>query len=227
MDNIQFKKIRKGYILENSNTNEKVYLKFNNIKNITYGYACVYKKRKGWNVININDIFSEKSDVFSQIDILYKKVLNLYKRNKFLEVNLLYKGDKWFDDIWSFNDGFAVVYKKGKGYNFINEQGELLWKEDKWFDEVFRFHNGFARVYIKDKGGNFIDPNGILLWKKDKWFDEAWDFKIDCPYDNVITKCAPVIIGHTREYISTNGEILKHSSYNNDDNFMEFYPWNM
>lgn len=215
MGNIEFKKIRKGYILENSNTNEKVYLKFNNIKNITYGYAKVYKKRKGWNVININDIFSEKSDVFSQIDIFYKKVLNLYKRNKFIEVNLLYKGDKWFDDIWNFSEGFAIVKNKGKGkvYNFINEQGELLWKEDKWFDDVFRFKNGFARVYIKDKGWNFINANGELVYKGDKYFNEVEDFKTDYVYD-IIAKCARVRINHTVHYISTNGEILKPSLYN-------------
>jgi hypothetical protein len=224
MDNIEFKKIRKGYLLENSNTNEKVYLKFNNIKNITYGYAKVYKKRKGWNVININDILCEKNDVFSQIDEFYKKVLNLYKRNKFIEVNLLYKGDKWFDDIGNFCEGFVSVYKKGKGYNFINIQGELLWKEDIWFDDVRIFHNGFARVYIKGKGWNFIDPNGILLWKEDKWFYESWDFKTDCVYD-IIAKCARVIINHTVHYISTDGEILKHSSYNNYDNFTNSATW--
>jgi len=212
MDNIQFTKIRKGYILENSNTCEKVYLNFDNIKVISGKYAKVYKKRKGWNVININDIFSEKSDVFSQIDIFYKKVLNLYKRNKFIEVNLLYKGDKWFNDVWNFSNGFASVYIDGKGWNFINEQGELLWKEDIWFNATCSFSNGFARVYIKDKGWNFIDPNGILLWKKDKWFYEAWDFKTDCPYNEIITKCARVKIEHTREYISTDGEILKPSS---------------
>jgi hypothetical protein len=224
MDNIQFTKIRKGYLLENSNTDKKVYLKFDNIKNISYGYAKVYKKRKGWNVININDILCEKNDVFSQIDEFYKKVLNLYKRNKFIEVNLLYKGDKWFDDVWDFCEGFASVYKKGKGYNFINTNGELLWKEDKWFDEVRRFRNGFARVYIKGKGWNFIDPNGILLWKKDKWFYEAGNFKTDYVYD-IITKCAQVRIEHTIQYISTDGGILKPSSYNNYDNFTKFNPW--
>lgn len=211
MNNIQFTKIRKGYLLENSNTDKKVYIKFDNIKEITCGYAKVYKKRKGWNVININDILSEKNDVFSQIDEFHKKVLNLYKKskkNKFLEVNLLYKGDKWFDDIWCFNEGFASVYKKGRGYNFINEQGELLWKEDKWFDDVRRFKNGFARVFIKDKGWNFIDTNGILLWKKDEWFVEARNFKTDCVYD-IITKCAPVKLWQRTLYLSTNGEIIK------------------
>ena len=61
----------------------------------------------------------------------------------------MYKGDKWFKHTWNFYEGFARVYKKGKGWNFINTNGELLWKEDKWFDNVKSFYNGFASVKYK------------------------------------------------------------------------------
>lgn len=121
MDNIQFTKIRKGYVLENSNIDKKVYLKFDKIKDISCGYTRVSKKNKGRNIIN---------------------------------------------------------------------------------------------------------PQGELVWKEDKWFNEAWNFQTDCVYD-IIAKCARVRIDYTVHYISTNGNILKPSSYNNNNNFMGFNQWLM
>ena len=75
---------------------------------------------------------------------------------------LLYKGDKWFDEVWNFFEGFAGVYKEGKGWNFINEQGELVCKEDKWFDDIWSFFEGFAHVKIEDKWYK-LNINGELI----------------------------------------------------------------
>ena len=81
-----------------------------------------------------------------------------------------------YDYVSNFFNGFATVEIKGRGYNFINKQGELLWKEDKWFDRVDYFFDGVTKVYIESQGWNFINEQGKLLWKEDKWFDDAWYF---------------------------------------------------
>ena len=71
-----------------------------------------------------------------------------------------------YDYVGKFYEGFAIVRLDGKGYNFINEQGELLWNKDKWFDRVWNFKNGFAKVklegdwYNLNTNGELIDDNG-------------------------------------------------------------------
>jgi hypothetical protein len=113
---------------------------------------------------------------------------------------LLWKGNKWFDNAWSFTNGFARVEIEGRGWNFINPQGELLWKGYKWFDYVSYFYEGFASVKIVGKGFNFINEQGELLWKEDKWFDED---------DNFVNGFARVYIdGKGWNYINTQGELL-------------------
>lgn len=74
---------------------------------------------------------------------------------------LLWKEDE-FDLAWNFYNGFARVYKEGKGRNFINTNGELLWKEDKWFDYVSEFSDGFA-VGITDDKMYKINTQGELI----------------------------------------------------------------
>jgi hypothetical protein len=81
-----------------------------------------------------------------------------------------------YDVVYHFSDGFARVYKKGKGFNFINPQGELLWEGDEWFDNVGNFYEGFAEVKIEGKGWNFINTQGEYLWKEDEWFVNVYSF---------------------------------------------------
>ena len=69
-----------------------------------------------------------------------------------------------YDEIHPFFDGFATVYIEGKGWNFINKQGEYLWNKYEWFDYADDFDEGFARVRIGRKGMNFINTNGNLIW---------------------------------------------------------------
>jgi hypothetical protein len=105
-----------------------------------------------------------------------------------------------YDYIGEFFEGFAEVKLEGKGWNFINKQGEYLWKKDKWFDLTWSFSEGFACVYKKGKGYNFINTNGELLWDKDKWFDYVWVF-----YEGF---ARVTIDGRGYNFINTNGELL-------------------
>ena len=64
----------------------------------------------------------------------------------------------------SFNkNGFARVYIKNKGWNFINTKGKYL--SDDWFDYVWKFENGFARVELNGEF-IFINTDGELLSDK-------------------------------------------------------------
>src|SRR5574344_2110471 len=88
----------------------------------------------------------------------------------------LWKGERWFDDVWDFKDGFAIVEIFGKGYNFLRPDGTLLWNGDTWFVWCGVFKDGFAKVYIDGKGYNYIKADMTFLWKEERWFDYSWDF---------------------------------------------------
>ncbi len=130
------------------------------------------KKRlkNGENPENIFDMVGYFSGGFAWVEIDDK--YNLINE----QGELIWKGDKWFDDIDTFYKGFAIVNRGDRGWNFINTNGELLWNEDNWFDKVENFENGFARVNKEGKGWNWINTNGELLWKEDIWFDSAYNF---------------------------------------------------
>jgi hypothetical protein len=105
-----------------------------------------------------------------------------------------------YDEIYNFYNGFAIVYKDGRGWNWIDTNGELLWKGEEWFDDAWEFYNGFARFILKGRGYNYINTNGELLWKEDEyeWFDDAWNF-----YEGF----ANVIYNGTEYMLNTNGEL--------------------
>ena len=134
--------------------------------------------------------------------IKFKKLGNGYvlvNYNTFKQLNPL-----TFDEVWSFHNEIARVKKEGKGFNFINEQGELLWKEDIWFDNVSYFSEGFALVNKEGKGWNWINTNGELLWKEEEWFNKVWDFrKID---DKKLAGVYKEGKGYT--YINEQGELI-------------------
>ena len=75
-------------------------------------------------------------------------------------------------DLLYWSDGFAVVQRGNKLYNFINKQGKLL--SNEWFDWVGIFHDGFAQVRRGDKLYNFIDTKGRIL--SEQWFSDAYSF---------------------------------------------------
>lgn len=70
-----------------------------------------------------------------------------------------------FDEVSDFFNGFAGVYKKDKGWNLIDINGELVYKGDIWFDKVYPFSEGFALVKYK---GDWYDLNtkGELIENK-------------------------------------------------------------
>ncbi len=76
-------------------------------------------------------------------------------------------------DIGNFHEGIAVFAVKGKGCNFIDENGTILFP-DTWFGSARSFRDGFAAVGIKGKW-NYINKNGEYLLKH--WADKVKDFE--------------------------------------------------
>ena len=96
------------------------------------------------------------------------------KKRSFIDKNgELIGGGKWFDDVSYFKEGYALVKTNGKGYNFIDKDGEFLWKGEKWFDDARDFKEGYAEVKLNGKGYNFINKEGELLWDGEKWFNDV------------------------------------------------------
>ena len=103
-----------------------------------------------------------------------------------------------FDDIYTFDNGFAMVTLNGK-YNFINQNGQLV-SPNQWFDYCRPFYEGFAAVYLNDYDNyNFINTRGKLLWKGDERFDYCDDFN---------NGFAVVGINFKYNFINTRGELL-------------------
>ena len=75
-------------------------------------------------------------------------------------------------DLLYWSDGFAVVRRSDRKYNFIDKNGKIL--SDEWFEWAGIFYDGFARVRISDKQYNFIDTKGNILL--DEWFKWIGDF---------------------------------------------------
>jgi hypothetical protein len=143
-------------------------------------------------------------DIFDYVDTFYEEFAYVRLGGKYNFINeqgeLLWKEYEWFDEAFVFQNGFAKVLIKHKGWNFINTNGELLWNKDKWFDNVCSFSNGFAEVNYKGLGWNYINTNGELVWKEDKWFEEVNAF---------FNGFACVKIENRGwNWINTNGELL-------------------
>ena len=82
--------------------------------------------------------------------------------------------DEWFEDVFNFHEGFAVVQRVvDEKYNFIDKDGKYL--TDEWFKWSDDFRAGFAIVQRSDKLYNFIDKKGRIL--SNKWFSDAHYFK--------------------------------------------------
>jgi hypothetical protein len=114
----------------------------------------------------------------------------VYIRDKgynMLKLNGEFIGDKWFDSISQFSEGFARVgYSKMKHhpitgtlirvwkYNFIDKDGNLL--TDTWFNWASHFQNGTVPVqfdhsqkqYKLNKNGELLDEYGSVI-PKENW----------------------------------------------------------
>ena len=103
--------------------------------------------------------------------------------------NLLLK--EWFDDIYSFYCGFAIVLKTGVGVTFIDKTGKFICKNKRrkpiWFETCSLFdEEGNAIVVNKEDNElvNFIDRNGNFL--SDEWFFNYNNVHLNstCPFRN-------------------------------------------
>lgn len=77
--------------------------------------------------------------------------------------NLKFISNKWFDDIWGYQDGLMIVVLDNK-YNYMKENGKFLLKY--WVDYCGKFEeDGFASIaiegvgyYVNTKGEIFTEP---------------------------------------------------------------------
>ena len=114
--------------------------------------------------------------------------------------------DEW-DDVYSFENGFAKVYKDGLGWNFINTEGKRI--NDEWYVYVEVFSEGFAVVYKEGLGQNFINTEGKYL--TDEWHEWVWNF------DNGLAKVKKKGLGYN--FIKPDGTYLTNDWYDWVDEF--------
>ena len=108
-----------------------------------------------------------------------------------------FKYQKWFDAVYAFQEGFAVVKLNNK-QSFINENGDLICGGKVWFDFAKAFNNGFASVKLNGRY-SFINTKGELIGGGNLWFDWADRFK---------EGLARVELNHKYSFINTKGELI-------------------
>ena len=108
-----------------------------------------------------------------------------------------FKYQKWFDHIWSFNEGLARVRLNGKG-SFINTKGELIGNGNLWFDYLTDFKEGLAIVRLNGKY-SFINTKGELIGDGNLWFDDVGGFN-----DGLVR----VKLNGKWSFINTKGELI-------------------
>ena len=86
-------------------------------------------------------------------------LVRLMRKYNLLAPNKTFLLSRWFDDIGDFSEGLLRVYIEGKGWNFVNTNGEIISKV--WFDNVGYFRDGVAIVELKGVSYN-LDKNGKL-----------------------------------------------------------------
>lgn len=151
--------------------------------------------RNGEGLENIFDEVEEMSNGMMVVELMGKE--NILTPDKTILLS------RWVDYIRDFFDGFAMVYIKGSGLNFINANGDFISKV--WFDDVENFHDGFARVKIDEKGWNFINTNGEILSKV--WFDSIGEFNEGLAW--------VYIEGKGQNFINRNGDIFSKVWFDN------------
>ncbi len=91
--------------------------------------------------------------------------------NEVIKTTEWWKNDNVLDLLY-WSEGFAVVRRSDRKYNYIDKQGKLL--SEQWFENAFDFKEGFAVVKNKDYVYNFIDKQGKFL--SEQWFEKTFDF---------------------------------------------------
>lgn len=144
--------------------------------NFHNGYANI-QTSKGWNWIDEhgNLLFDDEWFQYCANVITHKIAIvkPFNEKWQFRKLNGEWLTTMTFDYYDAFNEGFAGIYDKQKGWNFINIKGKIL-SPNMWFDSIDCFENGFGVVFIKDKGYNLINTQGNVI--SDIWFDEIIDY---------------------------------------------------
>ena len=101
-------------------------------------------------------------------------IVSLLGKYNILTPHNTFKYQKWFDTVYSFQEGFAVVKLNNK-QSFINENGDLICSGKVWFDFAKAFNNGFATVKLNGRF-SFINTKGELIGDGNAWYDHVYDF---------------------------------------------------
>ena len=79
-----------------------------------------------------------------------------------------------FDARTSFSEGYAGVYYTGKGWTFIDTNGNFIDDGNMWFQEIGSFNKGYAPVMIYRNEWIYIDPSGNSI--NDETYESANSF---------------------------------------------------
>ena len=112
--------------------------------------------------------FEDTKVAATEITIL-EEITNTF--NEVINTTEWWKNDNVLDLLY-WSDGFAVVRRSDRKYNYIDKQGKLL--SEQWFEWAGIFYKGFARVRREDYLYNFINTDGKILSKQ--WFFWADNF---------------------------------------------------
>jgi len=115
-----------------------------------------------------------------------------------------------YDEVYNFNDGFATCKINNKGWNWLNEKGEIF-LPNQWFDIVGSFNEGFAECKIKDKGWNWINEKGEIFLPN-QWFDFVGSF------NEGVAKCK---IDFKWNWVNEKGEIISPNQWFDDVGFFK------
>lgn len=82
------------------------------------------------------------------------KWMYINKEGKYIDKNALSEGfENWYDECFPFENGFGKIYIKGKGYNFVDEKGQLFSKR-YWFGQNGAKYLGIALRDLANKNNN-------------------------------------------------------------------------
>lgn len=116
--------------------------------------------------------------------------------------------DTWFDYMSSSRIGYFCVELKGKGFNFMDSNGDMV--SEMWFDNAQPFFdNGLAKVKLRDYGWNLMTTDGRLFFGKDRWFDEIGNYYYG--FARVVENTEEgvnKVQRHKENFIDENGRIL-------------------
>ena len=150
-------------------------------------------------------------DIFDEVEKMPNgmMIVELMGKCNILTPNKTILISRWVDDIGYFFEGFAMVFIRGKGSNFINTNGDFISKV--WLDRAWNFDDGFARVYIEGKGYNLINTNGEFI--SEIWFDNVVGFNDGLAW--------VYIEGKGNNFINRNGDFISKVWFDNVSSFSE------